>query len=215
MSRRYSFSNDAIRTMSEEAVGWTVDIPHSAIVGAFPVRGDDGLLLVTPAKESAKGRGQPVFDAYHPALPTADGSCLAPCLISFKVSQENRNPRNAVLTTGKGDRHIVGILRAIREYGTEVPVVCYNHIDGDGWYRCVIDAGRLLRENTPVEASGKRGQIAVLSKASRPSGRDEMGNPRRIVYTSLRVNIGPATAAGYCTGWERVEAPVLPQSHPW
>lgn len=213
MSRRYSFSNAAIEGMIRASGDdrWTLDIPNAEIARAFPLRGEDGMLLVTPARESAKGRGQPVFDAYHPELPTCGGSILAPCLLSFKVSKEGRNPRNAVLTTGKGDRHLDGVLRAVREEGTEIPLICYNYVESeDQWYRCEIDAARVIREHEATEATGKRGIPLVLSKARRPSGKDEFGNDKFITYTSLRVNIGPCIELGYTEGWVKVDAPTMP-----
>jgi hypothetical protein len=214
--RRYSFSNETIDSMiaSSGDSRWTRDIPFAEITGTLNARDERGLMVV-PAEESIGGRGAPVFDLYHPEM--AGRALFAPYLLSLKVSDENRNPRNIVLTTGKGDRHIVGVLKSAQD-GASIPVLAFNFIrEENQWYRCFIQADTVLRNHVPVEADGKHGNVLTLSNAPRKSGHIEgckcragEGPCKTIVYRSLRLNVSPCVSLGYTRGWEKVDSPVLP-----
>jgi hypothetical protein len=212
--------------MVDQADGWTMDIDNARIVGAFPVRGDDGMLMVTPAKESKKGRGQPVFDVYHPGLPCEKTGLIVPVLISLKItrsgidSKDQRKPRNAVITTGDPTRHLIGVLRAVREMATDLPLICLHYSEReDQWYQLQIDAARILRAHRLDFEEGDHGdrtehKALTSSTATRKSGHDDFGASRYIDYTSIRINIAPAIKAGYTRGWVKVAAPTLPDMAP-
>lgn len=220
MSKRYGFSNKALDAMIKAAVpGFTRQIPESVIEAAFPFGvntagywgiGPEYARVNRHAKESDAGRGIIVFDVYHPGLPIVGvPNLLQSLLLSFKISREARNPRNAVVTSGKGERHIEGVIRAARN-GTAIPMVCLNYIEEeDQWYRMDIDVAKILRDRDPETATGKHGVPLTLSvkRVQYPprSGRYPYS------YRSLRVNIAPATELGYTEGWVSVDgSPALP-----
>ncbi len=151
--------------------------------------------LVTPAMESDRGRGAPVFDVWN----SADGR-----LLSYKISNEARNPRNLVVTTGTLNKrvevearewnvyttdengkpvmtdekveipasveilpgHIAGVIRGIRG-GAVLPMVGYNQTKDGQWYRVEIDVAEVLRKHDPVPTKAAAEQFNL----PRPEGR--------------------------------------------
>lgn len=216
MSRRFAFSNRILDAMIARSPigGFTRDVPDAALVDAFPARDDHGL-LVTPASESDAGRGKPYADAYHAGLPVKGcPGIVAPWLASYKITSEDRNPRNAVLTTGTGplgggvkghNRHIRGILDGLLNGTATIPVICLNYIkDQDQWFKLEINPARVIADHGVQEATGKRGVPAVFTTKRVKSG------GRYLAYTSLRVNFAPCVKLGYTDGWQPIDAPTLP-----
>lgn len=215
MSRRFAFSNRVLDGMISRAVtGFTRDVPDSVLVEAFPARDDRGL-LVTPASESNAGRGKPYADVYHAGLPVDGCSGVTlPWLGSYKITAEERNPRNAVLTTGTGpegggvhghDRHIRGILDGLVNGTANIPVICLNYIEvQDQWFQLWINPSHVILNHGIQVASGQRGVPAVFTTKRVRSG------GRYLSYTSLRVNFAPCIKLGYTRGWEPVDSPELP-----
>lgn len=222
MSKRYGFSNaqlDAMIAASGDA-RFTRNIPDGEIARAFPHHiGPNGVVsaapdlaqggwsrMVVPARESQAGRGAPVFDLFHPAMPVAGAvGVVMPTLWSFKITKEaDRNPRNAPVTSGKANKHIVGVVEAALA-GTEIPMINLNYrADEDQWYMLTVNVSEVLRKHAPVEASGGRGNPMTLSVKRVKSG------GRYLYYRTLRLNFAPCVKLGFTEGWVPVGTPVLP-----
>jgi hypothetical protein len=221
---RHGFSNVQLDSMIARSGndGFTRQIPDGEIARVFPYYiGPEGQIeivsaedragggwnrCVVPAKESEAGRGQPVFDLFHPGMPVAGvAGVLMAMLWSFKITKEKgRNPRNAPVTTGTGDRHILGVVAAAGN-GTEIPMINLNyHADKDQWYQLVINVADVLRKHEPVPATGARGVPLTLSVKRQKSG------GRYLTYRSLRCNFAPCTKLGFTEGWVPVDVPKLP-----
>jgi hypothetical protein len=231
MSYRRADSNATLAQIIE-GTGWIQNIPFAVQLAALPVRDpESGLPLVTPAEESEKGRGNPVFDAFHPSLPVEPGSEYgAPILLQSKIDRQKRNPRNIMLTSGTSrwdtdlvtgevtytdrDRHIEGVIRAVREHNTPILVVNFNYnADEDQWYRLVVRADAILRDYTPQIADGKHGKLATLAKRSNKYQSGPNKGQVYAIYRTLRLNIAPMIKAGYTEGWIKVDGPSMPVCH--
>lgn len=231
MSLRRAHSNATLDSIIAGSP-WSRNIPFSVQVAAFPLRDPlTGLPLVTPAEESDKGRGNPVLDAYCGALPVErDGEYRAPALIQSKIDKQEKNPRNVMLTCGTSryetdietgevtytdrDRHIEGVIRATRETGTQILVVGlnFNPVE-EQWYRLVVRADAVLRENDAVIADGKHGRLITLSKKINKYQSGPNKGQVYAIYRVLRLNIAPMIKAGYTDGWVPVDAPSMPVCH--
>lgn len=231
MSFRRGLSNLTLDTIIPGS-GFTRRIPFAVQLAAFPIRDPaSGLPLVTPAEESDMGRGNPVLDAYGEAIPVEPGSdYLAPMLLQSKIDRQKKNPRNVMLTCGTSryetdietgevtysdrDRHIEGVIRSVRELGTEIPVVGFNfNPDEERWYRLVVRADAVLREHDAVIADGKRGRLITLSKKVNKYQSGPYKGDVYAIYRCIRLNIAPMIKAGYTLGWEPVDAPSMPVCH--
>ena len=167
MSSRYQFSNLVIDRLVKDTP-WTRDIPFSVLKAAMPEN-------VTPATESDRGRGAPVFDLWNKDTYQ---------LLSLKVAREERSPRNCVLTTGKAE-HIAGVLDAVNA-GLAIPtLVIHWNPEGRAWYQLDFDAGAILRMCPPEEPGQGRGHPVTYSNSWRPSGGE------RILYRGIRLNFLP------------------------
>ncbi len=219
MSKRYAFSNGVLDEMIARSGndGFTRDVPNAVTVAAFPARDDMGL-LVTPASESNAGRGKPYIDVHIPSLPiTGCPGMTGPWTASYKISAEDRNPRNAVLTTGTGptgggvkghNRHMAGIIDGLtRGTAADIPLILLNYVEAeDRWYQCVFpNPAAVVMGHPPVVATGKHGIPCVYSTKRVKSG------GRYLAYTSLRFNIAPCIKHGYTEGWQPLDgAPAMP-----
>lgn len=236
MSFRRAKSNATLDRMITEArrqgFPWARFIPFAVQLAAFPLRDPESSMpLVTPAKESDKGRGNPVLDAYCPSLPVEKGSDFcAPCLLQSKIDNGKKNPANISLTSGTSryetdtetgvvtytnrDRHIEGVIRACRELGTEIPVVSFNYNpEEEQWYRLVVRADAVLRDHDAVIADGKHGRLVTLTKKVNKYTSGPNKGQVYAIYRVIRLNIAPMIKAGYTKGWEKVEAPTMPVCH--
>lgn len=230
MSYRRGFSNQTLDTILAGSP-WSRQIPFAVQVAAFPIRDpESGMPLVTPAEESDKGRGNPVFDAYCPSLSIEPGSGYgAPILLQSKIDkQEKQNPRNIALTAGSSryvtdletgevtytnrDRHIEGVIRAVREHGTQILVVGFN-LKGDQWYRLVLRADAVLRDHDAVLSDGKHGRPVTLSKKVNKYQSGPNKGKVYAIYRVLRLNIAPLIRLGYTEGWVPVNEPSMPACH--
>ena len=221
MSKRHAFSNayldEMIRVSGDPR--FTRNLPDGEIARAFPhyVNADGEVFVsrpgdsteglrrcVIPARESNAGRGQPVFDLYHPEMLVHGVAGLTmPALWSFKISQEDRNPRNAPVTTGKAE-HLLGVVAACRG-GTEVPMICLNYnATDDQWFQLEVNVAEVCRRFEPMAATGAHGQPLVLSVKRALSG------GRYKVYHTLRVNFAPLVKLGLTEGWMPVDTPAVP-----
>lgn len=133
MSRE--FSREVIGELIE-GTSWTREIPLGVLKNAMPNQ-------VTPAHTSDEGRCPPVFNLWDP---------ISRRLCSIHVSRQKRNPHSYKLTTGKTNSHVVGVTKAV-EQGLSIPVICFNRMDTDDWFRMSFDAGEILREHPPRPAS--------------------------------------------------------------
>ena len=131
---RAEAANAAIDSAIEDTL-WTRDIPPGFIARTFPDR-RAGRLLVTPAKESDRGRGAPFFDA-HTILNGVEVG------ISLKISSEDRAPRNTIIGGGKAE-HMFGLILAARR-GQPLPILHFWQDSGGGWSRLAFDAGEYIR----------------------------------------------------------------------
>ena len=182
--------------------GYTREIPFEILTAALAVRDERGLTCV-PARDSTNGRGSPVYDVYHAAVPIRDcGGMTAPFMASLKVSCEDCHPRSIVLSTGT-ERHIGGLLQAIYDRTADIPCLCFSLLNGQ-WYGLTLDASQIIRDNPPVRADGE-GEIVVISRKAQKSSAGKVYE-----YVSLRINVGAAIRKGYTRGWERIAYPSLP-----
>lgn len=187
---RHSFTNQVIDTAIYGCPDqrWTRDIPFAALHAAFPkVQG------VTPAIESDKGRGAPVFDLYNPELP--DGNCLAPYLLSMKVSKEERHPRVFKITTGT-DSHVEGVLDAI-ESGLHIPVLAWN-LSGGKWYQLALRFDLMVMDYPPEGVDGAETYKILPCVRQYKRGGNVI---RAYEYATISVSVKTAIDLGYTQGW--------------
>lgn len=151
MSTRVELTNAAIdaalAATGDDSI-WTRDVPNGFVSRVFPDRmtkggqlSDSGRLLVTPAKESNRGRGQVFFDVYADDL---DGIEVG---ISIKVSDfsgDDRPPRNSIASGSKAE-HFFGLTLAANR-STLLPMLHFWQDASGQWWRCCFDAGRILRD---------------------------------------------------------------------
>jgi hypothetical protein len=231
MTHRRDHSNATLDDIIK-GTSWNRSIPFAVQLSAFPLRDPlTDLPLVTPAEESDKGRGNPVLDAWCKSLPVEKGSTYkAPALLQSKIDKQKKNPRNVMLTCGTSryltdletgevtygdrDRHIEGVIRAVREKGTEILVVGFNfNPETEQWYRLVVRADAVLRENDAVIADGKHGRLVTLSKKINKYQSGPNKGQVYAIYRVIRLNVAPMIKAGYTRGWVPVDAPTMPVCH--
>lgn len=217
MSRRYSLSNAALDN-AIQGTSWTREVPFKFLRSSLPD--------LTPARESDRGRGAPVYDLYG----HLDGTEIG---VSFKVSAEDRNPRNLPVTTGKPE-HIAGLYSAVKG-GTMIPLWGYNFNKTTGsWTEVKLMACEVLKKeevwlsesfhkhpdlrDSLIEAlraegvivkvkNGRKSVPVSVSLARRQSGRNPDGSPAHRFYMTLRVNLAPLGV-----GWSPSEGPSVPES---
>jgi len=152
---------DAALLATGDHVNYTRDVPNGFVRDTFPYRMDRdgnmdaGKALITPAKESAAGRGQVFYDVYCADLDNREIG------ISLKVSDyqgDARPPRNSILAGSKAE-HLFGLLLAAKD-GAVLPVIQFWQDAPGQWWRCAFDAGRVLREHGVVLTDGWREMLA-------------------------------------------------------
>ncbi len=230
MSVRVSDTNfilDALCVGTE----WTRDVPNGYVATIFTGVDAAGRRLVTPAKESDRGRGQVFFDLY-----CADLGGL-PVGISAKVSTaagDPRPPRNGAVAGSKPE-HLFGLMLAARAgAGAMLPVIQWWQNAAGEWFRLAFDLGAVLRENEPSFTAGWEelireefpnfAALEQLRKYEEVTGNAPVfaganqGGPVSIspllrsgakyCYLSTKVNHHAAGLA-----WVPVDQPTLPQSY--
>jgi hypothetical protein len=118
-------------------------------------------------------------------------------MCSIHVTRQKRNPHSYKLTTGKPGHHIQGVLRSI-ERGLSIPVVCFNQMDTEDWFRMSFDAGEIVRQYKP-KSSAEGPSPVTLNTTYRKSGSSYKG------YQTLRINYASCDLK-----WEQVLEPEFP-----
>jgi hypothetical protein len=152
MSSRAGFTNaviDAMLSRTQVADLWTRDVPNGFVANMFPYRMDKksgemgtGKLLITPAKESDRGRGQVFYDVHTTDL---EGLEIG---ISLKISNfdgDDRAPRNSSVCGSKAE-HLFGLILAARDEAI-LPVLQFWQDESGQWWRCCFNLSTVLNSH--------------------------------------------------------------------
>jgi hypothetical protein len=181
-----SIYNSVIESIIEQDPAWTTQIPKDLFHTVFSTE-------VKMAKESVRGRSTPIFDLYNEVTQQ---------MIAIRTSDDQRLPRNCILTTGRSN-HIEAVINsAINNHS--IPVLVIANIGGV-WHQIDFDAGDLLRNFDIVKANGFHGNPITASIAYRPSG------GRIINYLSLRFNFKSLQDIDEKYNWYGVDCPSVPE----